>query len=312
MMKWSTLIISPLIIIFSKNWIFIWSLFEMNTFAFIMMMNKKKQSESMLLYFLVQSTASLMILLSLNSSISLSMMLKSPSELTPTLILLSMALKSGSAPFYMWMPPIVRKISWENIFLLLSLQKLAPTFFIIINPKVILTEMLIFFSIVSGTMLQLTSINLKLLITFSSISHLSWMMISGILSFNLFLFYFSIYTILLFYISKESSNMNIIYILKTEINLSFSVNILSFSGMPPFLGFIPKWMIISSSVKINPLKPFMLLLIFMSCLNIYIYTRILFLKSMNKQNSFKKSNKIVSFSTIMNFIAPILLFFSPQ
>lgn len=173
--------------------------------------------------------------------------------------------------------------------------------------------MLIAISIIIGTMLQLTTINLKLLITYSSVRHLRWIIISGEISFVLFFVYFITYSLLLYLIIKEIKYQNISFILKSTRNISISLNILSFRGIPPLLGFMPKWIIIISLVENLYSKLFIIMVIIIRCLNIFIYIRIFYFKRLNKQKIKKKFSlkKEFFYSILANFISPLALVFLP-
>nr|YP_004021469.1 NADH dehydrogenase subunit 2 [Unionicola parkeri]ADP01836.1 NADH dehydrogenase subunit 2 [Unionicola parkeri] len=314
MSKWITILVSPPILMTSKNWLFIWSILEINTFAFISLMNKKNESEEMMKYFLIQSMASMMIILAMSMKMFTESSMSMFSWDTSILLVFSMIIKSGAAPTYQWMPPIIRKMSWQNTLIFLSLQKMAPTFLLLKTSSLMMMNIIINLSILMGTILQLMTLNLKTLMTYSSISHMSWMLLSGEKSTKMFMFYFLIYSTILAMITNECSKTNIKYLSKENISKSLMMNVMSFSGIPPLLGFMPKWLILMFITESKFNKMTMLLMIMMSCVNIFIYFRIFYLKMLNKQNTKKSLNnsKLFTMSSNINMVSFLMLISTPM
>lgn len=106
--------------------------------------------------------------------------------------------------------------------------------------------------------------------------------ISGILfSESLWIIYFFLYVIINFSIIFIFLNFNIFYLNQTFIIFNLNIIIkfiiffplLSLGGLPPFLGFFPKWIIIETLINLN----FIFLLcfiIFFTLITLFFYLRI--------------------------------------
>lgn len=190
-------------------------------------------------------------------------------------------LKIGAAPFHFWFPGVIEGLSWTNNFILITWQKIAPliliSYFILPN----LFRIIIFFSILIGSLGGLNQTSLRKLIAFSSINHLGWILAAIILNENLWEFYFLIYTFLsltiliLFDILKIFHINQTFFIINNNPLIKFIIFtlLLSLGGLPPFLGFAPKWLVIQFLTINNHI----LLIISMVCLTLitlYYYIRI--------------------------------------
>jgi NADH-ubiquinone oxidoreductase chain 2 len=220
-------------------------------------------------------------------------------------------MKRGVAPVHFWIPEITRKIKWIPLTLFLSIQKLAPLYIIISNSKYIFIRILIVLSSIIGTLIQLSSLNIIILLTYSSISHTSWIILAGILRNLLFFLYFFIYLLLLILIIHFLKTRFSTNILRKNINISLIINLLSFRGVPPLLGFLPKWIIVINGIEIVNIKRLIFIIILISCLNTFIYIRIFSLKSINtpfKKKEEKHSSVIFLSRAFLNIIPLPTLF----
>lgn len=93
---------------------------------------------------------------------------------------------------------------------------------------------------------------------FSSINNLGWMLSSIIIRENLWLFYFCFYSFLnrllcliFFIFNIYFINQLFITNLNSLIKISLIINFLSLGGLPPFIGFFPKWIVINFILKNN-------------------------------------------------------------
>lgn len=198
------------------------------------------------------------------------------------IIQFSLLIKLGIAPFHWWLPEVIEGLSWINCLLILTWQKIAPIIIIIITLKnsVIINLTIIISSLVRGIQ-GLNQIRIKKIITYSSINHIAWILIRIIRSSWTWIIYFSIYTIrniilvLFFYNFKiyfinQINSINNNKIQKTFVLLNF----LSLRGIPPIIGFLPKWLTIHFIIK-NFRITLTFILIVSSILHIYFYIRII-------------------------------------
>lgn len=115
--------------------------------------------------------------------------------------------------------------------------------------------LVIFISALIGAVGGINQNSIKKILVYSSITHGAWIIFSIIIKQNLWIIYFTIYNIGLlviclliekFEIKKISDIRNRKFI--TNIKMVFIVNILSIAGLPPFLGFFGKLIVISSMI----------------------------------------------------------------
>nr|UJG45488.1 NADH dehydrogenase subunit 2 [Sylvicola punctatus] len=317
-----TLIFGTMVSISSNSWLGVWMGLEINLLSIIPLMidnNKLMSTEASLKYFLTQALASSVLLfsifvmflfeniifqLNLNSS-AISIMLSS-----------ALLLKSGAAPFHFWFPGVMEGLSWMNSLILMTWQKIAPLMvlsYVIFKPFLIY---IILLSAITGALGGLNQTSLRKLLAFSSINHLSWMIAALMFNEAMWMFYFLMYSFLsfslifmfnsfkLFHINQTFSMFNNSPILKFSIFTTF----LSLGGLPPFIGFLPKWMLINSLISMNQL--FVLFFLIMTALiTLFFYLRIsysAFMLNYTETNwNFKFINKNMNW-----YITIMLSFFS--
>lgn len=194
----------------------------------------------------------------------------------------SLLIKIGSTPFHFWFPNIVEGLSWVNNFILITWQKITPIILLsyYFNNKFLL--LIIIINSIIGAIGGLNQTSLRKLIAFSSINNLRWILFSIIIRENLWIFYFFFYSFiiriicLLFYIINiffinQLFFININYIIK----LSLLINFLSLGGLPPFIGFFPKWIIINFILK-NNFYFLSFIIIIIRLIILFFYIRILY------------------------------------
>nr|YP_006576347.1 NADH dehydrogenase subunit 2 [Ixodes ricinus]AEM23565.1 NADH dehydrogenase subunit 2 [Ixodes ricinus] len=270
------LLMSILMGISCSYWFPLWVSLEINMMMFIPLMNSKNflSSNSIMNYYIIQSFSSSMFLFS-----SFLFFLFSTNMLI-SIILMSMMIKLGSAPFHTWFPQISEGLNSLPFFLLLTFQKIIPLFII----SLIIHNLFIFFIVSSsmiGSLGGLNQTSLKKILAFSSISHLAWMMALIFSCHNFWMLYLLIYSMILIKIIKTfMKNYNFSILNLNSMKLTFFNKMvmisffLSLGGMPPFLGFFMKWISLILMLKNFPM--IMLILIPSSLVNLFFYIRILY------------------------------------
>nr|YP_009093639.1 NADH dehydrogenase subunit 2 [Plutella xylostella]AIS35851.1 NADH dehydrogenase subunit 2 [Plutella xylostella] len=275
------LFFSTMISISSNSWLGCWIGLEINLLSFIPLIsnvNNLLMTEASLKYFLVQSIASINLLF----FILMKMFFLKNFEFNKIyMILLNLPLlmKMGSAPFHFWFPNIMEGLSWLNCFILMTWQKITP---MILLSYYFFNNFLIFIMIMNsiiGALGGINQISLRKLMAFSSINNLSWMIASIMISENMWLMYFLIYSLINLLMCMMFFMLNIFYInqmffsnIKLIIKLTMMFNLLSLGGLPPFLGFFPKWMIINYLI-INKFFILTFIFIMMSLIMLFFYIR---------------------------------------
>nr|ASY98340.1 NADH dehydrogenase subunit 2 [Pnigomantis medioconstricta] len=284
----STLISGLLISLCANSWLGAWMGLEINLLSFIPMLSSNKNmfsTEASLKYFLIQAIASstLLFLILLKTNIHEMFYLTKISTWND-FIMIPLLMKIAASPFHWWLPSVVEGLSWMNCFIILSIQKIAPLMLIsymLINNYFI--QMMIMLSAIMGAIGGLNQISLRKILSFSSINHIGWMLTTMILGSNLWLLYFIIYTINIISIMSLTSMTNLSYISqsfnsmnnKKIIKFTLFIALLSLGGLPPFLGFFPKWITIQFMAQ-NLMLFTSIILIMMSLLTLYYYMRMMY------------------------------------
>lgn len=311
------LILGTLISICSYSWIGIWIGLEINLLSIIPLINNKNlppSSESSLKYFITQALASVILLYSL---IIISEKLNSFifDQLNFTFIInISLLIKIGAAPFHYWFPEIMSGLDWFRRFLVLTWQKIAPIMILLIN---IFSINFIFFVIIIrilvGGIQGLNQTRIQKILAYSSINHIGWILGSLIISFNIWLIYFIIYTIIsvilllifnyykIYFIRQFISQFKINKLLKLTVRLNF----LRLGGLPPFIGFFPKWLVINILTN-NGFIFISVMMVILTLFILYYYVRFIIssiIIDFSRMNFFYKFNfKIFSYFLWFNII----------
>nr|YP_010437848.1 NADH dehydrogenase subunit 2 [Ischyja marapok]UTB53980.1 NADH dehydrogenase subunit 2 [Ischyja marapok] len=321
------LIFSTLISISSNSWFGCWIGLEINLLSFIPLIsnsNNLLSTEASLKYFLTQSIASINFLF----SIMMKMMLLKNFEMNFFLSIMinsSMLMKMGASPFHFWFPNIVEGLSWFNNFILMTWQKITPMIILsyYFNKNFIL--IIIMINAIIGALGGLNQTSLRKIMAFSSINNLSWMLSSILISENLWIFYLMLYSFMISIMCFIFYSFNMFYINQLFINnmnslikINLLINFLSLGGLPPFIGFFPKWIIINFLIM-NQMYLLTFILIMMSLILLFFYIRIIYstflfnylkmkwFKLFIKNNSFMLIN-IFSFISISGMILSTFFF----
>nr|YP_010620345.1 NADH dehydrogenase subunit 2 [Ethope himachala]WAX37321.1 NADH dehydrogenase subunit 2 [Ethope himachala] len=279
-----TLFFSTLISISSNSWLGCWIGLEINLLSFIPLIsynNNLLNSEASLKYFLTQSIASINFLFSIILNLFFMKMFYFD-NLFSILINSSLLMKMGSTPFHFWFPNIMEGLSWFNCFILMTWQKITPMILLsyYFNMKFLMFIMIL--NTMIGALGGFNQTSLRKLMAFSSINNLGWMIMALMISENLWFIYFFFYSFLisimcfLFYMLNiffinQMYNFNINFFIK----ISIMINFLSLSGLPPFLGFFPKWLIINFLI-LNKIYITSFIFIMMSLIMLIFYIRIIY------------------------------------
>nr|YP_009330834.1 NADH dehydrogenase subunit 2 [Sinopodisma tsinlingensis]APD83428.1 NADH dehydrogenase subunit 2 [Sinopodisma tsinlingensis] len=283
----STLMMGTILSISSNSWFGVWMGLEINLLSFIPMLANNKNvmmNESSIKYFIVQAMASTMLLFSI-----LLIQMKYPMswemELMPSMMVSSsLLLKIGAAPFHFWFPEVMGASTWINCLTLMTWQKIAPM--MILSYCIQLSTFLFVITILSiiiGALGGLNQTSLRQLLAYSSISHLGWMISSLMVSENVWELYFVIYSLLSMIMVLLFKQMNLFFLnqiyssanMKPEIKFMMFLSLLSLGGLPPFLGFLPKWIVMQYLVE-NNMTTMMVIMVMLTMITLYYYMRISF------------------------------------
>nr|YP_010535000.1 NADH dehydrogenase subunit 2 [Meloe proscarabaeus]UYA96967.1 NADH dehydrogenase subunit 2 [Meloe proscarabaeus] len=283
----NSMILGTLIAVSSYTWIGMWMGLEINLLSVIPLFSSSKNmlsSEASLKYFITQAMASLVLLL------SIILMLVTSEFITPmvsstymTLLNSALLTKLGAAPFHFWFPEVMEGLDWINCSILLTWQKIAPSILLMNNQITSLfLFLMILFSLLVSTVMSFNQVSLRKIMAFSSINHIAWMISAMMTSFSIWLMYMMIYAIItvsvtltfnvskVFFISQIPGFMNY----NKKLKFSLMINFLSLGGLPPFLGFLPKWLTVNWLV-LNNFPVISIILILATLIMLFVYIRIL-------------------------------------
>nr|YP_009472921.1 NADH dehydrogenase subunit 2 [Macrosaldula sp. PJ-2017]AST10151.1 NADH dehydrogenase subunit 2 [Macrosaldula sp. PJ-2017] len=318
------LFLSTTIVISSDNWLAMWIGMEINLMSFIPSIAKSKNnfsSEACMMYFLVQTMGSIVLL----ASILLSpMIMISPimmDKMVAATMMISVLIKMGMSPFHMWVPEIMEKMSWNNCLLLMTWQKIAPMMVLtnlLPNKNFIMLPVIL--STVAGAIGGLNQTSMRKIMAYSSISHSGWMVACMNFEHKMWMMYFMIYSVMNMMVINMFNKNSIFYINQMQMYMTSMFNktnyfimMMSLGGLPPFLGFLPKWMVIQTMMSSNLYMPIILMMM-MSLITLFYYLRMMTTlmminADMNKwiMNESSKSNIYIF---IMNMSLPMVAIFS--
>nr|AEY80450.1 NADH dehydrogenase subunit 2 [Pararhinoleucophenga setifrons] len=279
------MMIGSMITITSNSWLGAWMGLEINLLSFIPLMsdnNNSMSTEASLKYFLVQALASAILLFSillllLKNNLNLMMNLNYISMI----MLSSLLLKSGAAPFHFWFPNMMEGLTWMNSLLLMTWQKIAPLMLIFHLNQLYLLLISAILSSLIGALGSMNQTSLRKLMAFSSINHLGWMLSSIMISESIWLIYFLFYSFLSLILSYFFNIFKIFH-LNQLFSLFFNskilkftlfLNLLSLGGLPPFFGFLPKWIVIQQ-LSFNNQWLLLTILMMSTLITLFVYLRI--------------------------------------
>nr|YP_002456424.1 NADH dehydrogenase subunit 2 [Phlaeoba albonema]ABY60864.1 NADH dehydrogenase subunit 2 [Phlaeoba albonema] len=316
----STLLVGTILSISSNSWFGVSMGLEINLISYIPMMAYNKNvmmNESAIKYFIVQVMASKMLLFSI-SLIQMKQPINWEKEMISSLMsssTSSLLLKIEAAQFHFWFPDAMGASSWINCFILMTWEKVAPmmvlsyciqmsTFIMMLN----ITRIII------GALGGLNQTSLWQILAYSSISHLGWMISSIIVSENVWEIVFHHLLVTNNYHSLNIQKNKFIFLnqiysesnMKTEIKFMMFLSLLSLGGLPPFLGFLPKWIVIQLLIE-NNLTALMTIMVILTTITLYYYMRISFsaLILSYTENSWSMSIKSNKYSFIMPLMVTV-------
>ena len=204
-------------------------------------------------------------------------------------------------------------MSWINVLILITWQKIAPLILISYVNWRIFTYFVIILSTLIGSLGGLNQTSLRKLIAFSSINHLGWILTAIQASESTWLIYFCFYSFLSFRLIFIFNNFKI-YHINQVFNLFFNskilkfclfFNLLSLGGLPPFIGFLPKWLVIQLLI-INNQYILITIITIITLITLFFYLRLCFAAFILNYSENNWINNI----HLNNFSFKCILFFS--
>nr|YP_009412830.1 NADH dehydrogenase subunit 2 [Microcebus tavaratra]AIW63831.1 NADH dehydrogenase subunit 2 [Microcebus tavaratra] len=293
-----TIFTGTMLTMISSHWLLIWIGLEINMLSVIPILTKNpkpRSTEAATKYFLMQATASMLLMYTIVSNAMHSGQwtitnINSSNMLTPFTIIIALTMKLGMTPFHFWVPEVTQGVSLMTGMLLLTWQKLAPISIMIqmfpsINPNILMLIALL--SVLAGGWGGLNQTQLRKILAYSSIAHMGWMM--AVLMFcpsmtmlNLFIYLMltiTMFTMLNMNMNTTTLTLSNLWNKSPTITTMILASLLSLGGLPPLTGFLPKWLIIQELTKNNNITVATMMAI-MALLNLYFYMRLIYSTSL--------------------------------
>nr|AZJ53946.1 NADH dehydrogenase subunit 2 [Sitta yunnanensis] len=286
----TSLLLGTTITISSNHWILAWAGLEINTLAILPLISKShhpRAVEAATKYFLVQATASALVLFSsmTNAWYTGQWDITQLTHPTSSLILTSaIAIKLGLAPFHFWFPEVLQGSPLTTGLLLSTAMKFPPITLLFMTSKSLNPTLLTIMAVLStalGGWMGLNQTQTRKILAFSSISHLGWMAIIISYSPKLALLNFYLYTLMTAAIFLTLNSMQVLKLstLMTSWTKSPALSamlllaLLSLAGLPPLTGFLPKWLIMQELTK-QEMAPTAAIISILSLLSLFFYLRL--------------------------------------
>nr|QFR15927.1 NADH dehydrogenase subunit II [Anolis cybotes] len=286
----SSLSTGTIITMTSYHWLLAWIGLEINTLAIIPIISiqhNPRSTEAATKYFLTQAAASSLILFSsLTNAWQTGTWDITQLSTTQSCILLTMALlmKLGLAPLHFWLPEVIQGTTMFSALIITTWQKLAPMSLIYLTSNNLSTTTLLtmgLFSTIIGGWAGLNQTQTRKIMAYSSIAHLGWMatitsIMTNILIMNLIIYLLltmAMFSSLIVTKSKTIQDTSTTWTNSPYLGILMMLTLLSLGGLPPFSGFIPKWLILEQLTTQN-LVPLAFFMTMATLLSLFFYLRL--------------------------------------
>nr|AIG23241.1 NADH dehydrogenase subunit 2 [Microperoryctes longicauda] len=320
----------------SNHWLMAWMGLEINTLAIIPMMtypNNMRNTESAIKYFLMQATASMIIMFAIIYNAWMTnqwTLFQISNEWATTFMTLALAMKLGLAPFHFWVPEVTQGIPLTSGMILLTWQKIAPTSILYqISPSLNMNMLAVL--AISSTLLGgwggLNQTHLRKILAYSSIAHMGWMTLIVLINptltiLNLLIYFAATLTMFLSLNMVSITKINALSNLwnkSTPMTIILLLTLLSLGGLPPLTGFMPKWLILQELATHNNILMATLMAL-SALLNLFFYMRIIYTSALtmfpstnsSKFQWFYPSPKSTFMIPSLTIISAMLLPLSPM
>nr|AFP67647.1 NADH dehydrogenase subunit 2 [Phyllodactylus bugastrolepis] len=297
---WATLITGlstgTIITMSSTHWLTAWVGLELNTLSILPMLNQPRHpraTEATTKYFLIQTTAATMILLTgtLTTWQTGQWTLNQPmNPLTSTLLLAALALKLGIAPLHLWYPDVIQGSTMTTALIISTWQKLAPLTFLYMSLPNLSAPMVLTLGLISawwGGWVGLNQTQTRKILALSSVAHMGWLMTALALSpqlTTLALLTYITMTATMFITLKALSTKTLLDLSLTHTHTPMTqtlalLTLLSLGGLPPLTGFMPKLLILKELTSAH-LTVLSTLLLLASLPSLAFYTRMAYITTL--------------------------------
>nr|AXZ96957.1 NADH dehydrogenase subunit 2 [Myiotheretes fuscorufus] len=326
-----SLLLGTTITISSNHWMMAWTGLEINTLAILPLISKShhpRAIEASTKYFLVQATASTLLLFSSMTNAWFTGQWDITQLTHPTSCLLlttAISMKLGLVPFHFWFPEVLQGSSLMTNLLLATAMKFPPTILLFLTSSSLNPTLLLTMAIASAAMggwMGLNQTQIRKIMAFSSISHLGWMTAIIIYSPKLTLITFYLYsltTAAIFFTLNSTNTLNLSTLMTAwskipTLTATLMLTLLSLAGLPPLTGFLPKWLIIQELTK-QELTATANIIALLSLLGLFFYLRLAYCATItlppNSTNHMKQWQTHKSVNTLISILTMLSITLLP-
>lgn len=243
----STLAIGTFLVIRSSNWLMVWIGLELSLLGFLpLIMGTFISREGIVKYFLIQSRASVIFILSF---------MVQPRDYSSMVFLIRMAIKIGLVPFHQWVPSVIRSLTWPRAWILMTIQK-APPLILILKQSTSFNQSAIALCVLRVLVRGLIGFNqtkMRSLLAYSSIAHTGWTVAASTFSLAATGLYFMLYCSVLSGVTFQMAKIATDNIIKLKIpkakRFLLSSSMFNLAGIPPFPIFWIKLIVLTFIIK---------------------------------------------------------------
>nr|AAT09549.1 NADH dehydrogenase subunit 2 [Plestiodon obsoletus] len=334
----SSLALGTIITMSSHHWLLAWVGLELNTLAIIPIIAKQhhpRATEATTKYFLTQAAASATILFAstinawTSGSWDISQLTNPPAC---TLLTMALSMKLGLAPLHFWLPEVLQGTQLKTALIIVTWQKLAPLALLYLTQNSLSTTTLLLMGLLStltGGWGGLNQTQTRKIMAFSSIAHLGWMATILTLAPNIMLLNLTLYILmttpmlllLMTTSAKTIQDLTTMWAISPTMSASALTLLMSLAGLPPFAGFMPKWLILQE-LTTHSLCTIATMLALSALLSLFFYLRLSYISALTlalspTQNSHKWRFKLnmtttpmittITLSTLLLPVTPLLI-----
>lgn len=200
-------------------------------------------------------------------------------------IILGGIVKLGLFPFHFWVPNVIGGLSWFPIYIILTIQKVAPfAFFISIisfcrEDIQFCVALLGGLTALVGGVLGNNQTDIRGILGYSSVAHRGWMFI-GVLGGSFWLYFF-VYCLRL--------GITFFFLENKKCKLERGIGLLSLRGLPPFLIFVGKWGVLKRGLEIGFPEWVITFFLLSSLFSLAFYLKFRYSFILNRTSSLKGS-----------------------
>nr|YP_626462.1 NADH dehydrogenase subunit 2 [Branchiostoma japonicum]ABD48668.1 NADH dehydrogenase subunit 2 [Branchiostoma japonicum] len=253
---------SVLLISSSTHWVFVWLGLELGTLAFIPMLawwHSSLEVEATVKYFIIQAMAAAVFFfggLVMTSTEYISGLSQFVGNFGEVLIMFSIIMKLGLVPFHYWVVDVAQGLNYLPGMVLLTWQKVPGLMVLVQLVSMQNGLILLIFGALSafwGGLGGLGQTQMRKLLAFSSIAHLGWLVSGCVVGAMLGSMYFILYVVLsipvfVFLYILNNTHLNQVrasLVSNPVAAMVVGAGFLSLAGLPPFMGFFGKWLVLT-------------------------------------------------------------------